>query len=159
MEAASRQKEERSPHKQALTNVCDLTCVSIFTLTHIQTNAHITHTHRAGAVEGYVPGTGRASMAANAAVAAARKAAAAGQSAYTAATAAADLAAADPAASQRTEGGEVSQGDDRVSSEQQQQGADASTGRQCSPVPKRVRFAEHSNHKFLFDAKSPCRWV
>eukprot|EP00983_Pelagomonas_calceolata_P094086 1157845-Pelagomonas_calceolata.AAC.14 len=44
---------------------------------------------RAGAVEGYVPGTGRVGMAATAAAAAARKAAAAGESAYKAAAAAA----------------------------------------------------------------------
>ncbi|KAF5835749.1 hypothetical protein DUNSADRAFT_6930 [Dunaliella salina] len=44
---------------------------------------------RAGAVEGYVPGTGRVGMAATAAAAAARKAAAAGESAYQAAAAAA----------------------------------------------------------------------
>jgi hypothetical protein len=44
--------------------------------------------------------------------------------------------------------------------QQQQAGAvqeDAKDGRCAPPVTKRVRFAEHYNHKFLFDAKAPCR--
>lgn len=196
-----------------------LTCAHIHTLA--RTCSHTTW-RSAGAVEGYVPGTGRVGMAAAAAAAAARKAAAAGESAYKAAAAAA-AAGSDAAASEakvgplavggvEAAGGSTASRAGQESTSIKKDGAGAygrepstsrteassvaqqrpaargqeggvceagaagrreggmgevergmsalqmeSVGNMAAPAEKRVRFAEHDNFKFLFDANAPCR--